>query len=173
MAAVLHDFADARALRSRMEAKVMEWLRRSLAFGLLLVVAAALPVTGQTPIKKILYQAKIKVGVTGVGAAQLTVRPSGIDYFAFTHAYPNQEVTKVSLKPEGGAWELKLCEMGNLVGDCTYDTDGNLLIDGPITQTMMMLAQIDAKTLNDALRNGTLWVYLNDTLASGVFVRFM
>lgn len=152
----------------------MERLRRGLTFWLLLLVALALPATAQTPVKKILYQAKIKVGVTGKGAAQITVKPSGYEYFVFTHAYPAQQVTRVSLLPEGDAWEVVLCGVGELAGECTYDTDGNLLIEGPISPTMFILANVSGKTFSDALRAETVRVILNDgSLGSGVFVRLM
>jgi len=155
----------------------MERAKRSLLFWMLLLISIALPATAQTPVKKILFQAKIKAldantgNYVGKGVGQITAVPTGLQYYVFTHDTATQ-VQKVSLRPSDNSWEIVICETGSLVGNCKYDIDGNVDMEGPISDTMMILSGVSGKTLHDTLKAGDLWIHLdNGVLGSGNFQR--
>lgn len=156
----------------------MERLKRGLTFWVLAMIAMTLPGAAQTTVKKNLYRAQITVGVTGKGAATMLESASGYEYIVRTHAYPNQQVTKVSLWSDDwasnpSATEVVLCD-NNGLSACTYTADGNIDIEGSINGTMLGLAQVSGAMFRNAIRNGTLKVYLDGgTLGVGTFERII
>jgi hypothetical protein len=152
----------------------MERSKHTLWFWILVLAAVILPTTTETRSKQ-LYQAKIVNGGSGVGSSVIQFTQAGVvTYLARTFTLPNGAVTKVSLVADGATWEVVLCENGGLAGDCTYDGTGNLDIDGALNATMFNLAGISGGTFVNALRNGQLWIRLDDGAdGSGNYVRIL
>ena len=151
----------------------MERLQRGFVFWILLLVTLALPVSAQTTIKKILYQAQIKVGSSGVGSSLLQPKPGSYDVLVRTHAYPNYSVDKVALKIEGDPREIVLCRNADPVfEDCTYAADGNLDLEAVVNGSALFLAGISGAEFNAALTAGDLTIELSDGgLGIGTYIR--
>ena len=152
----------------------MDRSKRSLWFWVLILAAAILPMKGEARTKQ-LYQAKIAIGSAGVGSGVIQVQPSGYSFITRTYALPGQAVQKASLvSDDGSTWEVVLCENGGLAGDCAYDASGNLDIEGAINAPMLGLAGINGATFNSALRNGRLWIRLdNGANGTGNYIRII
>lgn len=140
----------------------MERSKHTLWFWVLVIAAVIMPTSGDARTKQ-LHKADIANGSTGVGSSVITVQPSGYSYIARTFALPGGVVQKASLvADDGSTWEVVLCENGGLAGDCIYNATGNLDIEGAINAPMLGLAGITGGTFNTALRNGRLWIRLDD-----------
>lgn len=155
----------------------MERIKRGFTFWILVMLAMALPSAAQTQVKKALYLAKITVGVQGKGSATIVESASGYQFMVATHAYPNQQVTKVSLWSNdwsgAGGSEIVLCELGTAV-PCTYDADGNVFLDDRIVASHFVGTNVTGAMFRNALRDGTLGIFLNDgTLGAGTFERIL
>ena len=147
--------------------------RLKLGFWLVVLVALMLPTSGETRTKRV-YKADIKSGANFVGSGIIGEMSTGYDHITRTNAYPDYSVTRVSLVPEGGGWEVTLCENGGPSGDCTYKSDGNLDVSGAITPTMLFVGGATGSAFSTALRNGRLYVLLNGgTKGSGVYIRII
>lgn len=147
--------------------------RRGSAFWVMLIVAALLPATLLAT--KQVYKADIKDAVgKGVGSAVINVRNGQYTHMVRTFARPGQTVTLVEVKPTDGAWTVTLCNSLNGVADddCTYDSSGNLDIEGPISPTDLILGGTTAAAFSDALEGGTLMIQLNDG-SFGLFTRLI
>lgn len=158
----------------------MEKFKRGVIFWVLLLVSVALPASAQKAQKKILYEAQIKIGSAGKGGAQIVQKSSGFDYMVRSFVYPDMSVVKVYFQISGDGREIILCENGGLAGDCAYidedpDTpeDGNVDIEGAVTQTMLNLAGVSPIEFYNALQSQVLTVQLNQDgeKGSGTFIR--
>ena len=156
----------------------MERLKAGLMFWVILLVAVLLPASAQTQVKKVLYQAKIKItnpdgSTPGVGSSLIQPKAgSGYEIRVMTHAWPHpNSVTKVSLVGDGYFWELIVCEDGG-VEDCLKGADGNLDIETTITAQTLNLQGVPPADFNDALRDGKLIIKLeNGTKGTGTYIQ--
>jgi hypothetical protein len=147
--------------------------RRGSAFWVLLIVAAFLPATLLAT--KQVHKADIKdSGGKGVGSAVINIRNGQYTYMSRTFARPGQTVTFVELTPTDASWSIVLCNSlnGPAEDDCTYDSSGNLDIEGSITPTHLIVAGVTASQFFDTLSAGQLTIRLNDG-SSGAFYRII
>jgi hypothetical protein len=154
---------------------VMERLKRSVVFWVLLLVSVALPVAAQKTIKKQLYHANISIGSSGVGSSTILFSQSNPFYLVRTTNLPNYTVVRVSLVSDEGTWpgEIVLCENGTQAGDCTYDETGNHDLEGYVVAPMFPIG-LSGGDFVEALRGGHLTVKLNGgTAGVGTYVRII
>jgi len=151
----------------------MDRLQRGFTFWVLLFVTLALPLSAQTTFKKMLYQAKITVGVTGTGSSVLQPTPSGYGVMVRTHAYPNYTVDKVALRISGDSREIVLCKNNDAVADdCTYASDGNLDLEGVVNSSALIIAGVSGAEFRNALTAETMTIELSDGgLGVGTYIR--
>ena len=145
--------------------------KRSVAFWVMLFVAALLPSTLLA--NKQLYTAGINSNGVTVGNAFISSQLGSVEYMARTFDRPNQVITSVWLTPTDFSWSVPLCTNGGPVeDDCTYNASGNLNIEGAVTPSMLLSAGVSGKAFFSALQEGRLTIQLSDG-SFGVFTRFM
>ena len=147
----------------------MERLKRGLVFWVLLLIAVAIPASGQI-VKKTLYQARLKVGAgnTIVGGSLLQPQPGFWDID--THANPGSgPVTRVNLRIDGDSRVIVLCDNAGATV-CTYGADGLLDLTSVVNGASLLLAGITGAEFNTALRNGLLLIEF-DNGGSGAYLR--
>jgi hypothetical protein len=152
----------------------MERLKRSPIFWVLLLVsvfgAPALAV-------KQAYRTNISLNGQGAGSALIILNVVGTtnqtQYMVRTNARPNMVITSVWLAPADNSWTIPLCVNGAPADDdCTYDSNGDIDIEGSITAAMLIAEGVTGGQFYTALRNGELLVHLSDG-STGTFVRFI
>jgi len=155
----------------------MERLKRGILFWVLLAVTVALPASAQQTVKKHLYHATVKDSAgSALGPGQiLTPNRSSLPPSYMVRSLV-QGVTKVSLQRDDVPWpagSIILCENGNpAAGDCTYDADGRLDIEGAIVPAMFPTG-LNGGALITALQSGHLLLVFNDGWGTGLFYLVM
>jgi hypothetical protein len=145
--------------------------KRSVAFWVMLLVAAILPSTLLAT--KQLYTAGINAGGKTVGSAFISSNAGSVEYMARTFDRPNRAITAAWLTPTDFSWSIALCTNGGPVeDDCTYNAGGNLDIEGTVTPSMLLAAGVSGRAFFTALQEGRLTIQLSDG-SFGVFTRFM
>ena len=151
----------------------MERVNRKFWFWVIVLVAVMLPASGETRTKKI-FRANLLKNTSGVGSSIISQHASGYDFMVRTFSLPNQVVTKVSLMPHVGGWEVTLCENGGPAGDCAYNASGNLDMSGAITPLMLFHGGATGGGFADALETTGLYILLNGGAeGSGIYVRII
>lgn len=151
----------------------MNRLQRAFAFWVLLFFTLALPISAQTTMKKILFQAQIKIGVTGKGSSVLQPKPGGYEVMVRTWAYPNYSVDKAALRISGDPREIVLCKNDDPVADdCDYASDGNLDLESVVNSSALIIAGMSGAEFQQALAAGNMTIELSDGgLGVGTYVR--
>ncbi|MFZ6018021.1 MAG: CHRD domain-containing protein [Chloroflexota bacterium] len=149
-----------------------------IAVVLLVAVALALP-GGAAIARKQVFKASLAtanelhevVGSNARGSAVLTSNQDGTYNIGVIVRNLSGPATGVHLHAPADATQnapvfISLCgaPAPSVVGDCTYDADGNLYITGVIGPAQLMAAGVTGAQFNNYLRNGLIYVNVHTSL---------
>jgi len=156
--------------------RFQKWLL--LAVVLLVAVALALPGSAAIARKQV-FRASLSpdnelhevVGSTARGSAVVVSNMDGSFSFTVIGRRLSGPATGVHLHAPADATQtapifISLCgsPAPSVVGDCTYDADGNLYITGVIGPAQLMAAGVTGAQFNNYLRSGLIYVNVHTAL---------
>ncbi len=155
-------------------------LQKWLLLAVVVVVTLALALPGSAAIaRKQVFRASLSpdnelhevVGSTARGSAVVVSNMDGSFSFTVIARRLSGPATGVHLHAPADATQTAPIFIGlcgapapSVVGDCTYDADGNLYITGVIGSAQLIAAGVTGAQFNNYLRNGLIYVNVHTAL---------